>query len=541
MLFRSQLSEGQDVEKQLERVRASRPDLVVCGLGLANPLEAEGIATKWSIELVFSPIHGCDQAGELAELFIGLLEAGPGLGRAGDDAHHGVGMADEIFGRRLERDIAAMREGLEVVAGAPGVVDDDDGALGMGGGGDGGKRIGIDAEVVGVAAGRNDAGGMNEGGRAGGQGGIGVSPMSYDPNTGYVYAAAIDRLTLTPKSIKQMAEGLRQIAALPDPVGEVREGAIRPNGLQVLKVGVPLGVVFFIYESRPNVTVDAAGLCVKSGNAVILRGGKEALNSNIAIHRLLADELKAAGLPTDSVQLVATTDREAVGHLLKLGNLIDIAIPRGGESLIRRVAREATMPVLKHFDGICHVYVDAAADLDMAERIVVNAKCQRPGVCNAAECMLVHAAAAERFLPKIGKALTAKRVEIRGCEQTRRFIPEAKLASEQDYRTEFLDLILAVKVLPDLEAAIEHINTHGSKHTDAIVTTDLAAARRFTQAVDSAAVMVNASTRFNDGFELGLGAEIGISTDKFHARGPCGLRELTTYKWIVTGDGQVRG
>jgi glutamate-5-semialdehyde dehydrogenase len=354
-------------------------------------------------------------------------------------------------------------------------------------------------------------------------------------------AAAIDRLTLTPKSIKQMAEGLRQVAALPDPVGEVREGSVRPNGLQVTKVGVPLGVVFFIYESRPNVTVDAAGLCVKSGNAVILRGGKEALHSNVAIHRLLADELANAGLPTDAVQLVPTTDRAAVGHLLKLGDLIDLAIPRGGESLICRVAREAAMPVLKHFDGICHVYVDADADLDMAERIVVNAKAQRPGVCNAAESLLVHAAVAERFLPKIGTALKAKGVEVRGCERTCRAIPEAKPASEKDYRTEFLDLILAVKVVPDLEAAIGHINAHGSKHTDAIVTADLAAARRFTQAVDAAAVVVNASTRFNDGFELGLGAEIGISTDKVHARGPCGLRELTTYKWVVTGDGQVRG
>jgi glutamate-5-semialdehyde dehydrogenase len=353
-------------------------------------------------------------------------------------------------------------------------------------------------------------------------------------------AAAIDRLKLTPARIKSAAAGLRQVATMPDPVGEVREGGVRPNGLQVLKVGVPLGVVFFIYESRPNVTVDAAGLCVKSGNAVILRGGKEAIHSNAALHRLLSDELAQCGLPPDAVQLVPTTDREAVGHLLKLGEYIDLAIPRGGESLIRRVAREATMPVLKHYDGNCHVYVDEHADLDMAERIVVNAKCQRPGVCNAAESLLVHAAVADAFLPRIGAALKAQKVEVRGCEETRKRIPDVKPATEADYKAEFLDLILSVKVVPDLDAAVRHINAYGSRHTDAIVTADLAAARRFAQLVDSSAVMVNASTRFNDGFELGLGAEIGISTDKFHARGPCGLRELTTYKYVVTGDGHVR-
>ncbi|HJZ56594.1 MAG TPA: glutamate-5-semialdehyde dehydrogenase, partial [Gemmataceae bacterium] len=352
-------------------------------------------------------------------------------------------------------------------------------------------------------------------------------------------AATIDRLKLTPARIKAAADGLRQVAALPDPVGEVREGGRRPNGLEVLKVGVPLGVVFFIFESRPNVTVDAAALCVKSGNAVILRGGKEAIHSNTALHRLLADELGKTGLPADAVQLVPTTDREAVGHLLKLGELIDLAIPRGGESLIRRVAREATMPVLKHYDGNCHVYVDAAADLDMAEGIVVNAKCQRPGVCNAAESLLVHAAVAPAFLPRIGAALTGRGVEIRGCDQTRNLIPTAKPATEADYRAEFLDLIISAKVVESLDAAVSHINRYGSKHTDAIVTADLAAARRFARLVDSSAVMVNASTRFNDGFELGLGAEIGISTDKFHARGPCGLRELTTYKYVVTGDGHV--
>ena len=352
---------------------------------------------------------------------------------------------------------------------------------------------------------------------------------------------AIDRLKLTPARIKATADGLRQVAALPDPVGEVREGGRRPNGLEVLKVGVPLGVVFFIYESRPNVTVDAAGLCVKSGNVVILRGGKEAIHSNAALHRLLADELTTCDLPADTVQLVPTTDRRAVGYLLSMGGLIDLAIPRGGKSLIERVVSEARMPVLKHYDGNCHVYVDCAADPDMAERIVVNAKCQRPGVCNAAESLLVHAAVADTFLPRVGAALAARGVEVRGCAETRRLLPGAKPATDDDYRTEFLDLILSVKVVADLDAAVAHIAAYGSKHTDAIVTGDLAAARRFARLVDSAAVMVNASTRFNDGFELGLGAEIGISTDKFHARGPCGLRELTTYKYVVTGDGHVRG
>ncbi|VTT97133.1 gamma-glutamyl phosphate reductase : Gamma-glutamyl phosphate reductase OS=Pirellula staleyi (strain ATCC 27377 / DSM 6068 / ICPB 4128) GN=proA PE=3 SV=1: Aldedh [Gemmataceae bacterium] len=353
-------------------------------------------------------------------------------------------------------------------------------------------------------------------------------------------AAAVDRLKLTPARIKAAADGLRQVAALPDPVGEVREGGLRPNGLQVLKVGVPIGVVFFIYESRPNVTVDAAGLCVKSGNAVILRGGKEAIHSNTAIHRVLSAELAKCGLPTDAVQLVATTDREAVGHFLRMPEFVDLAIPRGGKGLIERVVAEARMPVMKHFDGNCHVYVDAAADLDMAERIVVNAKCARPGVCNAAESLLVHAAVAGTFLPKIGTALAARGVEVRGCDATRELLPAAKPATDADHRAEFLDLIISVKVVETLDAAVSHINEYGSKHTDAIVTRDIAAARRFAQRVDAAAVVVNASTRFNDGFELGLGAEIGISTDKFHARGPCGLRELTTYKYVVTGDGQVR-
>lgn len=353
-------------------------------------------------------------------------------------------------------------------------------------------------------------------------------------------AAAIDRLTLNPKRIAAAAEGLRQVAALPDPVGEVREATERPNGLQVLKVGVPLGVVFFIYESRPNVTADAAALCVKSGNAVILRGGKEAIHSNTALHRLLSTELVKAGLPADAVQLVPTSDRAAVGQLLALSEYIDLAIPRGGKSLIQRVAAEARMPVIKHFDGVCHVYVDAAADFAVAERVIVNAKCQRPGTCNAAECLLVHRDVAAEFLPEVGAALAAKGVELRGCPETRTHLPAAKPATDDDYRTEYLDLVISVKVVADFDEAVEHIAHYGSHHTDAIVTRDINAARAFTRQVDSAAVMVNASTRFNDGFELGLGAEIGISTDKFHARGPCGLRELTAYKYVVTGDGHVR-
>jgi glutamate-5-semialdehyde dehydrogenase len=353
-------------------------------------------------------------------------------------------------------------------------------------------------------------------------------------------SAQVDRLRLTAERLDAAAIGLREIAALPDPVGRVLDSSVRPNGLEVHKIAVPLGVIFFIYESRPNVTVDAAGLCVKSGNAVILRGGKEAMHSNSALYEVLASTLQAADLPTDAVQLVSTTDRAAVGQLLKLDRWIDLVIPRGGESLIRRVAAEARMPVLKHYQGICHVYVDRAADLDMALEILVNAKCQRPGVCNAAESLLVHADAAKAFLPCAGEALASRGVEIRGCPETCRLVRQAKPATEADYSTEFLALILSVKVVQNLEEAIDHIAHHGSQHTEAIVTNDLAAARRFTEAVDSAAVMVNASTRFNDGYEFGLGAEIGISTDKFHARGPCGLAELCSYKYVVHGTGQVR-
>jgi glutamate-5-semialdehyde dehydrogenase len=354
-------------------------------------------------------------------------------------------------------------------------------------------------------------------------------------------AAQLDRLRLTPARLRDAADGLREIAALPDPVGQIRSSTVRPNGLEVHKIGAPLGVIFFIYESRPNVTVDAAALCVKSGNAVILRGGREAFHSNAALHRILTDCLGEAGLPADAVQLVATPDRAAVGHFLKLNEWIDLAIPRGGEGLIRRVAEEARMPVLKHYKGNCHVYVEKSADLDKAEAIVVNGKCQRPGVCNAVESLLVDAAVAPAFLPRVAAALRNRGVELRGCPITREYVPDAAAATEEDFAAEYLDLILSVKVVSGVDEAIAHISRYGSGHTDAIVTNDLTAATRFTAAVDSAAVMVNASTRFNDGGELGLGAEIGISTDKFHARGPCGLLELTSYKYVVYGQGQVRG
>ncbi len=350
----------------------------------------------------------------------------------------------------------------------------------------------------------------------------------------------IDRLQLTPARIEAMADGLRQVAALPDPIGQVLESTVRPNGLLIEKIRVPLGVIFFIYESRPNVTADAAALAVKSGNAIILRGGKEALHSNQAIHAVLTNALLEAGLPGHAVQLVDVPDREVVTHLLRLDEFIDLAIPRGGEGLIRLVAEQATMPVLKHYQGNCHIYVDRAADLDVSELILINAKCQRPGVCNAAESLLVHRDIAGHFLPKAAAALRANRVELRGCEHTRELVPDVTRATEEDYAAEYLDLILSIKVVADLEEAIAHINRYGSRHTDAIVTADEEAANRFVAAVDSAAVMVNASTRFHDGFEFGLGAEIGISTDKFHARGPCGLIELTTYKYVVRGTGQVR-
>jgi glutamate-5-semialdehyde dehydrogenase len=353
-------------------------------------------------------------------------------------------------------------------------------------------------------------------------------------------AAAIERLTLNPGRIDEMAQSLHDVAALPDPLGEVVTSSRRPNGLEVRQVRVPLGVIFMIYESRPNVTVDAAALCVKSGNAVILRGGKEALGTNQALHRVLADQLESCGLPETAVQLVPTVDRSAVGELLALSHLIDLAIPRGGESLIRRVVAEATMPVLKHYQGNCHVYVDGRCDVEMAIKVILNSKVQRPGVCNAAETLLVHQASAPDFLPKACEVLLAAGVELRGDPASRRLVPAIKGAEPADWDTEYLDKILAVAVVESIEEAIAHITRHGSRHTDAIVTSDLASAQKFVAEVDSSAVMVNASTRFNDGGQLGLGAEIGISTDKFHARGPCGLRELTTTKWIVIGQGHVR-
>ena len=357
--------------------------------------------------------------------------------------------------------------------------------------------------------------------------------------------AAIDRLTLTPARLASMAEGVEQVAALPDPIGEVISSSMRPNGLQVLQVRVPLGVVFFIYESRPNVTVDAAAICVKSGNAVILRGGKEARHSSAALIDLMASAGRDFDLPAESVQLVSTMDRAAIDQFLALSDLIDVAIPRGGSELIQRVTAAARMPVIKHDRGNCHVYVDATADLDMAERIVMNAKCQRMGVCNAAESLLVHRYVAPSFLPRIARSLLGNSppVELRIDENCRPMLasfPQLTAATEQDFYEEYVGPIISVKVVDDLAAAIQHINRYGSHHTDAIVTRDVQSARRFTAAIDSSAVMVNASTRFNDGFEFGLGAEIGISTDKFHARGPCGLKELTSYKYIAWGDGQVR-
>jgi glutamate-5-semialdehyde dehydrogenase len=352
--------------------------------------------------------------------------------------------------------------------------------------------------------------------------------------------AQIDRLRLTPPRIDAMAAALEEVAALPEPIGEIISCSIRPNGLQVQKVRVPLGVIFFIYEARPNVTADAAALCVKAGNAVILRGGKEAAHSNAAIAEILAEAAAETGLPADAVQLVGTTDREAVGHLLRMPEYINLTIPRGGESLIRRVSQEARMPVMKHFAGNCHVYLDQSANAEMAERLVINAKCQRMGVCNAAESLVVHAAAAATLLPRVGKALLARGIEIRGDEATRKLLPQAKPATEEDYRAEYLGPVISVRVVDSLEAAIEHINSYSSQHTEAIVTGDLESARQFAARIDSSAVMINASTRLNDGGEFGLGAEIGISTDKFHARGPCGIHELTSYKYVVYGSGQVR-
>ena len=353
-------------------------------------------------------------------------------------------------------------------------------------------------------------------------------------------AAFVDRLALTPTSIEAMAEGLEQIVALPDPVGEISEMRYRPTGIQVGMMRVPLGVVGIVYESRPNVTADAAGLCLKSGNATILRGGSEAIRSNTAIAACVHEGLRAAGLPEAAVQVVATTDRAAVGHLIADEKHVDVVVPRGGKSLTERIAREAKVPVIKHLDGVCHVFVDAAADVDMAVRIADNAKTQRYSPCNTMETLLVHAGIASRVLPPLAAIYAEKGVELRGCERSRALVPAMKPATEQDWCEEYLAPILAVRIVDSLDEAIDHIAEYGSQHTDAIVTNDHAAAMRFLREVDSSSVMVNASTRFADGFEFGLGAEIGISTNKLHARGPVGLEGLTSRKWIVLGSGQVR-
>lgn len=353
--------------------------------------------------------------------------------------------------------------------------------------------------------------------------------------------AMLDRLMLNEKRIGDMAEGLRQVAALPDPVGEVLSMWNRPNGLQMGQIRVPLGVVGIIYEARPNVTVDAAALCLKSGNAVILRGGSEAINSNKAITRIIAEAAEEQGVPQGAIQLIENTDREAVTMLLRLNQYLDVIIPRGGAGLIKHVVENASVPVIETGVGNCHVYVDKEAELNMAAEIVINAKCQRPAVCNAMETLLVHRDSAAELLPGLAAKLQERGVEIRGCAETRKLVPGAKEATDQDYATEFLDLILAVRVVPDIDTALEHIQTFGSKHSEAIITNNYFTSRRFLQEVDAAAVYVNASTRFTDGFEFGFGAEIGISTQKLHARGPMGLKELTTIKYIVYGEGQIRG
>jgi glutamate-5-semialdehyde dehydrogenase len=352
--------------------------------------------------------------------------------------------------------------------------------------------------------------------------------------------ALVDRITLTPARIHAMAQGLRDVAALPDPVGEVVKMWRRPNGLQVGRMRIPLGVIAIIYEARPNVTADAAALCVKSGNAVILRGGSEAHHSSRAIGALMQQACATAGVPEGAVQVAESKDRGLIHELLQLEDYIDLVIPRGGEDLIRAVVEKSRIPVIKHYKGVCHVYVDDEASLDMAEKISFNAKVQRPAVCNAMETLLVHEAVAKEFLPAIVKQLLAAGVEVRGCEATRKIVPGVKAASEEDWSTEYLDLILSVRIVKNMDAAIAHIERYGSQHTESIVTANYAKAREFLDRVDSSVVLVNASTRFNDGGELGLGAEMGISTSKIHAFGPMGLEELTTTKFIVFGDGQIR-
>ncbi|AZG08048.1 glutamate-5-semialdehyde dehydrogenase [Pigmentiphaga sp. H8] len=354
-------------------------------------------------------------------------------------------------------------------------------------------------------------------------------------------AALVDRLTLSDKALGLMAAGLEQIAAMPDPVGELTETRTRPNGMQVARMRVPLGVIAIVYESRPNVTIDAAALCLKSGNATILRGGSEAIHSNTALGRIVRAGLEAAGLPADAVQVVETTDRAAVGKLATMTEYVDVIVPRGGKGLIQRLSEEARVPVIKHLDGICHVYVDRDADLAKAHTIAFNAKTYRYGICGSMETLLVHADVATAFLPAMGQAFAGHGVEMRGCERTRALVPQAVPATEEDWDTEYLGPILSIKVVDDLDQAIGHIEAHGSQHTDSIVTENLSAARRFQREVDSSSVYVNLPTCFADGYEYGLGAEIGISTNKLHARGPVGLEGLTTLKWVLTGDGQTRG
>lgn len=355
-----------------------------------------------------------------------------------------------------------------------------------------------------------------------------------------VTTALIDRLTLNEKRVNDMAEGLRQIASLPDPVGEVISAWKRPNGLQIGQQRVPLGVIGIIYEARPNVTVDAAALCLKSGNVAILRGGSEAINSNKAIVNIISKALKEAGIPEAAVQLIEDTGRETAVEMMKLNKYIDVLIPRGGAGLIQTVVKNASVPVIETGTGNCHVYVDGDGDLEMGERIIINAKTSRPAVCNAAETLLVDEKIAEKFIPKVLKSLRDMNVEIRGCEKTQKLFSDVKPATEEDWDTEYLDYILAVKVVNGIDEAIEHINAHGTRHSEAIITNNYDKARKFQQEVDAAAVYVNASTRFTDGFEFGFGAEIGISNQKLHARGPLGLKELTTIKYIINGNGQIR-
>lgn len=353
--------------------------------------------------------------------------------------------------------------------------------------------------------------------------------------------ALLDRLLLTETRFSAMVKGLIDVSKLKDPVGDLLSQVVRPNGLCINKIRVPIGVIAIIYESRPNVTVDAASLCIKTSNAVILRGGKEVLRSNSEIVSAMIQVGLKAGMPTNLVQFISLSDRKAVQELVRMEGLVDLVIPRGGESLIRAVSEMARVPVLKHYKGVCHVYVDLSADLDMALRICENAKCQRPGVCNAMETLLVHKGIASTFLPKVGGLLRDKNVEIRGDDITCGIIPYARAAQESDWDEEYLDLILSIKVVEDINQAIDHINEHGSRHSDAIITSDESAQNLFVHKVDSGVLMINASTRFNDGGEFGMGAEMGISTDKFHARGPVGLEELCTYKYIVRGNGQIRG